>query len=185
MIPIPGFPDYFVDGSEIISAKRAQQKVLSPYENGGFVYVQMMREGKKVSVLLHRLIAQAHLEDFSEDEIVRHRDGNRTNNDPKNLYMSTLAELASETAKGVTYLKRKNKWIAQSSHKGVTIGLGSYNTEKEAIAAYDAYKKTKEIPRKAPKEEVLLKISELVQSLKLEDMSELRAITHHKVFLKP
>jgi len=99
------------------------------------------RDGKTVSVLLHRFIAkplQLHVD---------HIDGNPLNNCRENLRIVTHAQNRQNTSKqsnntsgfkGVIRDKRSGKWIARIRVFGCTKHLGLFAEASVAAHAYDA-----------------------------------------------
>lgn len=53
--------------------------------NSGYAYTYIMTNGIRKTYFIHRLVAKAFLPDFSEDKVVDHINGIRTDNDIKNL----------------------------------------------------------------------------------------------------
>jgi hypothetical protein len=59
---------------------------------GGYPYVRLSINGKKLSVVLHRLVAKYFVENKDNKQYVNHIDSNRTNNFYKNLEWVTHTE---------------------------------------------------------------------------------------------
>ena len=142
MIPIPGFPDYFVDGTDIISMKFGKRRLLKhSFTKDGYPQVTFYVNGKPKNKRVNRLLAQAYLEDYSEDLMVDHIDRNPTNNNISNLRMATSSENQQNTSRGdYRYHKRDKIWEARITLNGKRKYLGRFNTEEEARAAYLAEK---------------------------------------------
>jgi hypothetical protein len=77
---------------------------------------------------------------------VDHINGNRLDNQAKNLRNCTRAENSHNTKahndnatgfKGVTYLKRRKKWMARICKNYLTTYLGYFETPEAAARAYD------------------------------------------------
>jgi hypothetical protein len=143
MIPVVGFEDYFVDGSDIVSMKCGGRKVLSQsLDKDGYKNVNLYRYGKYTTCKVHRLIAQAYLSDYSENLHIDHIDRNPLNNNICNLRMATRSEnMQNRNAKGCSFNKRANKWLARIIINKKYIHLGYFDTESEARAAYLEAKK--------------------------------------------
>ena len=142
MIPIPGFPDYYVDGSDIINIKFGKRRVLKQtINNHGYKNVGLCVSGKQTTCKVHRLIAQAYLSDYSEDLDVDHEDRCKTNNDISNLRMATDEEnCQNKDCTGYYYHKPSGKYLAQIMVNGKREYIGRYKTEEEAREAYIAEK---------------------------------------------
>ena len=139
MIPVVGFKDYFVDGSDIVSIKRGKPKVLKGilHTSGHLKVCLFNATGKPKLKYVHRLLAQAYFSDYSEDLEVDHIDRNKTNNDISNLRMVTKSEnQQNRNAKGYCFNKRENKWQAQIRLNYKLKYLGYFDTESEARQAY-------------------------------------------------
>jgi hypothetical protein len=96
--------------------------------------------------LLHRL-AWLYIHGRWPADDIDHINGDRHDNRIANLREATRAQnllnkgpRASNTSgyKGVTWSKRRQKWMAQIGHGGRNFGLGYYQTAEEAHAAYVA-----------------------------------------------
>ena len=84
---------------------------LSPDTVGGYYRVQLSKNGKRKKFYVHRLVAQAFLEDWNPDLDVDHIDMNKTNNHISNLRMLTRSQnKQNNKAKGVYFNKALNKW---------------------------------------------------------------------------
>ena len=142
MIPIPGFPDYYVDGIEIVSMKYGKRRVLSQRQDkDGYKRVNFCMYGKHTTCMVHRLIAQAYLPDYSENLDVDHEDRCKTNNDISNLRMATDEEnCQNKDCTGYYYHKPSSKYLAQIMVNGKREYIGRYKTEEEAREAYIAEK---------------------------------------------
>jgi hypothetical protein len=98
---------------------------------------------------MHRIVAQAFLSDFSDFPEVDHIDGDKVNNDIGNLRMATRfsqtqayrskCKGCSSKYRGVSWNKRNGKWLASCEINGKQKYIGSFDCEKEAAIARDAY----------------------------------------------
>lgn len=86
--PVVGNPAYEVSSDGHVWSKRSH-RILSPGLSGtGYRTVQI--DGR--SRYLHRLVAQSWLGIWPPDWVVNHRDGNKLNNDVRNLEWTTYSE---------------------------------------------------------------------------------------------
>jgi len=117
---------------------------LSPGPSGrGYHQINLCKDGKIETYLVHRLVAQAFLDDYSEDLQVDHIDGNKLNNKLENLRMVTgqKNQWNRRGAKGYCWNKRAEKWMARIALNSKNKYLGSFDTEAEAREAYLEAKK--------------------------------------------
>ena len=89
----------------------------------GYLILSLHINGKRKTYKIHRLVAQAFLEDYSEELEVDHIDTNRKNNNVKNLKMCTRKENDNNP------LTRKHKSEAQKGENNSF--YGKHHTEEE------------------------------------------------------
>lgn len=74
---------------KVYSYKR--KRFLRPFDNGlGYLKVFLCKDGKKKQYYLHRLVAEAYLENPNNYPQVNHRDENKSNNCVNNLEFCTV-----------------------------------------------------------------------------------------------
>jgi hypothetical protein len=101
--------------------------------------------GKQMSVLMHRLIANA-----SNGQQIDHADNNGLNNQRHNLRPATHKQnmynrppYASNTSGFKGVCRHKDKWVAMIGYNGQRLHLGRFSSPTDAAKAYDA--KAKEL----------------------------------------
>jgi len=146
MKDVPGYEGLYAvdDAGNVYSFEWGNFRKLRPGLNsGGYYQVILCKNEKRKSHSVHRLVAQAYLEKYSEDLNVDHIDGNRQNNKLENLRMVTgqQNQWNHTKAKGYYWNKQAGKWKAQIRINGKEKYLGLFNTESEARETYLAAKK--------------------------------------------
>lgn len=138
---IQGFENYEVSHTgEVRNIKT--QKSLRAGNSNGYRRVSLMKDLKKASLSVHRLVAIAFLE--NQKETVDHIDGNKANNDISNLRWATGSENQANKVisknnksgvKGVYWHKRDEKWVARIWIDGVQVCLGNFDGIEDARKA--------------------------------------------------
>ena len=86
-----GFNNYLCnENGEIYSLLR--NKILKGRSLKGYKRVALMKDGKTIDVLVHRLIAQTFLPNPENKPYINHIDGDKTNNSVSNLEWCTQKE---------------------------------------------------------------------------------------------
>lgn len=91
---IIGYDDYVVSNNGVVkSLKYGKERVLKPDENlDGYYIVKLSKNNKKKSFRIHRLVAEAFIENPESLPVVNHKDGDKQNNNVDNLEWSTVAD---------------------------------------------------------------------------------------------
>lgn len=104
----------------------------------GYVVVYLPKTKSRVK--LHTLILVTSLDvdhingDRSDNRKCNLREATRS----QNLWNSEISSRNTSGAKGVDFMKNKNKWrVRITAKKGVVIHVGTYNTFEEAVAVYN------------------------------------------------
>ena len=122
--------------------------------NSGYKALKLVLNGKPKHVLVHRLVANAFLENTGNKREVNHIDGNKLNNNVCNLEWVTSSEnkrhaiasglkeynlptLGIKKGKGskyynVSYDRSRNKWIGCVRHQKINYFPRRFKTEEEA-----------------------------------------------------
>lgn len=116
MRPIPGFPDYYVTATgHIYSSKNGALKRRKEFTaKNGYLTVTTKNKGRAYSLTVHKAVALAYIGPSQHEEI-RHLDGNKLNNDYRNLKYGTKSENALDSVRhGTNWAKQdaRNKKIA-------------------------------------------------------------------------
>ena len=72
--------------------KTIGSKILNPTVVKGYYQIDLSKEGKRKRFLVHRLVAEAFIENKRNSPQVNHKDGNKENNNVNNLEWVTVSE---------------------------------------------------------------------------------------------
>ena len=121
------------------------ERILKAADNGqGYLKVSLYEDGVKKTHKIHRLVANAFLNNPNDKLCVDHKDNNRTNNHISNLRFATTKENNQNSSirldntsgcKGVHFDKRRKKWQAQIMIDGIHIHIGYYDNLEDAKIA--------------------------------------------------
>ena len=93
---VVGFEDLFsVSNKGNLFSKRSNKMLKQFIHKHGYLHVATKvggRNGKNICFKLHRLVAEAFLENSLNKPVVNHKDGCKTNNDVRNLEWCTYQE---------------------------------------------------------------------------------------------
>lgn len=91
---IAGYEDYEISDTGLVrSLKRGGTRVLSPGKlRAGYLMVQLCREGKCKSMLVHRLVAEAFIPNPLGLETVNHKNELKTDNRVSNLEWMSVTD---------------------------------------------------------------------------------------------
>lgn len=146
--PVKGYERYCVSkkGHVFTIGRTSQLKEIAPCKTPkGYLKVWLYKNGKRKMFYIHRLVAQAFLENPDALPMVNHKDFDKTNNDVDNLeyctarynvIYSAIAKKTSSEYLGVTWNKSVRKWQAQYQIGKKKIYIGCFDTQEEAHEAY-------------------------------------------------
>lgn len=91
---IEGYDNYKItNAGEVISIKRNKEIILSSRINkGGYYYVNLCKNGKYKSKAIHKLVANAFIDNPLKLNVVNHIDGDKLNNNSSNLEFCTMSQ---------------------------------------------------------------------------------------------
>lgn len=84
-IEVEGFPHYEVSNFGSVYNARMRRELYLRQTPKGYMVVTLHDNGRRKDCLVHRLVAQAFLEDFREGLQIAHVDGDLSNNHVSNL----------------------------------------------------------------------------------------------------
>ena len=116
-----------------------------PIDSNGYRVVGLSIEGKMTYYGVHQLVAIAFMDHNPRRRaiIIRHGNGDRSDNRVENLYLvssreNRVKEGGSSEYIGVAWDKRENRWQSNISVGGRQILLGHFKDEKEASFVYES-----------------------------------------------
>jgi len=120
----------------------------------GYLQIGLCLTSRRREVYIHRLVYLAYNPDFDiwdsgKENVIDHRDGNRTNNKIGNLQNITQQQntFNNHLAKGYTYNKKSGNYEAHIGFDRKLIFIGSFDTPEKAHEAYlEAKKEYHRIP---------------------------------------
>ncbi len=141
---IDGYDNYFISSHGNVENGYTGKLIRPWISSKGYYYVGLCKNGKKRSVSVHKLVANAFVDNPDNKLCVDHIDNNRLNNNESNLRFATYTENGINKKKqsnntsgivGVCFDKSRNKWMAHYTLNGKFKGLGRYDTLEEAKLA--------------------------------------------------
>jgi len=135
--PIKDYPDYEIsDYGNVRSRKNGKITILKGSKCNGYLEVSLFKEKVKKRFLIHRLVASEFIRNMKEGEQVDHIDGDRKNNNLRNLNIvnNRINNLRKLKLNGAH--KQKGRWQSSFYYEGKNIYIGLYDTAEEAHEAY-------------------------------------------------
>jgi HNH endonuclease domain protein len=108
--------DRFGSDGRKIKGKILKQNI----QNNGYCYVDLMVNGKKLRKLVHRLIAETFLDNYSDTLDVNHKDCNKTNNKLENLECVTRKENLEHAKKNGLIIASEKQIQARNNIKNIS-----------------------------------------------------------------
>ena len=139
---VAGFDKYSVsDQGNVTKDKNMTLKKLSP-NNNGYVTTSLTKNKKTKMITVHRLVASTFLPNPEIKKSVDHINNDIKNYKLTNLRWATLSQNQQNQKKsikntsgfkGVSFVKKTNKWRADITINGKRINLGSYMNKEDAV----------------------------------------------------
>jgi hypothetical protein len=92
MKSIPDFPNYKISSDGRVYSINYKKVLKSHINSDGYETIQLQNKGAKKDFLMHRLVANAFIENKNNKLYVNHKDGDKLNNDISNLEWVTNSE---------------------------------------------------------------------------------------------
>jgi len=113
------------DGKTVINTKN--NKLRAQYHNSrGYMFISIRYESKQKNFLVHRLVAEAWIDNPNNHTVVNHLDHNKLNNHADNLEWTTQqnnlehynqSEKAKEDKIKLNQIKKDGTWIPAGNYK--------------------------------------------------------------------
>jgi hypothetical protein len=141
---IKEFENYSVSNFGNVKNNKTGRILIPSVNRGGYYYVHIYRNGISKTMRIHRLVAEAFLENPQNKPCVDHIDNNRVNNRLENLRFATYSENTMNSSKyknntsgviGVIFDMKCNKWCARITINGKQKHIGYFKTLEEAKSA--------------------------------------------------
>ena len=143
---INGYDNYEISSHGRCRNNRTSRILKHGVNSMGYYTVNLSKDKISKNYQIHRLVADAFLENPLNKKCVDHIDGNPKNNMLCNLRWATTKENCanrsklkntSSSYKGVTWNKKNKKWEARISINGKVSYIGCFKNEEDAGRAYD------------------------------------------------
>jgi len=97
--PVPGYPNYQVSSRGQVRSLVRHKLLAQVQGKRGYLLVNLYRDGKPKNFLVHRLVALAFIGVIPAGWQVNHRDGDKRNNDVRNLEIVTVEQNRAHAVK--------------------------------------------------------------------------------------
>ena len=141
---IDGYNNYAVSTFGRVKNVKTGKILKGSVNKDGYLRVNLCDDGVMKTFTVHRLVANAFIDNQDDKECVDHKNNNRTNNHISNLRWATNKENNQNSSirldntskvKGVHFHKRVKKWHAQITIDGIRIHIGYYDDLEDAKIA--------------------------------------------------
>ncbi|MET2121521.1 NUMOD4 domain-containing protein [Enterococcus faecalis] len=155
---IKDYCEYYEVSSQGDIRSKKTGKILKPYKNGkGYLIITLSKNGKNKKMRVHRLVAQAFLENPNNLPDVNHKDYDRTNNCVSNLewmgrkenvqysskngnfVKSAPTKRSTTGVRGVSWSKEKTMWRVRIYENGKRKHIGYFKEFEQAVIARKEY----------------------------------------------
>ena len=136
---IKDFENYEVSNLGNVRNVKTGRIIKQQLDKYGYCRLNLYKNEKRHNKFIHRLVAQAFIENPDDKPVIDHINGDKLNNDVKNIRWATISENSQNSKvrkdntsniKGVE--KKGNKWRSRITIDGIRITLGYYDTIEEA-----------------------------------------------------
>ena len=119
---VQGFPHYLIYEDGRVLSKKRNKFLKHGKKNKGYLYVVLCDKGKRITNLIHRLVAIHYIPNLENKKEVDHIDRNKTNNNIENLRWVSPQEncenrgMPKTNTSGhtnISWVKSRKKWVFQ------------------------------------------------------------------------
>lgn len=145
--PVSGY-NYAVSSTGKVKSFHSQ-KIIKPFTNHkGYLIVTLSKDGRKKNMRIHRLVAQAFIDNSANLPEVDHINGERQDNRVENLRWASgssntrnreVCRTAKSKFNGVTAHQPSGKWQASAWLNGKNKYIGLFAAEIEAALAFNKF----------------------------------------------
>lgn len=137
---IDGYPNYSVSSFGNVRNDKSGRILAFKNDGHGYLFVTLQKKNHKI----HRLVANAYINNPDNKPFVDHKDNNKSNNNISNLRFATNKENCQNASigkrntsgvKGVHWNKKYKKWQANIRIDGILIFLGYFQYIEDAKQA--------------------------------------------------
>lgn len=136
---IKEYPNYMVSDNGIIKNCKTGRFLKPCINPNGYFYINLCINGKRKTHLIHKLVAEAFINNPDNKKEIDHIDNNKLNNSVKNLRYCTHQENNANKPKKINnttgvvgVIKNGNNYKSQISFNGKYYYLGTFKTLEEA-----------------------------------------------------
>ena len=138
------FPSYQISNKGTIKNIQRGTIVKPSKAASGYYYFQVLKNGKKHNLYIHKLIGEYFIPNLDNKTIVDHIDRNRTNNDISNLRWASKSENSincktrednTSGCRGVCFNKRSKSWLARINLNNRVTNIGYFKNYEDAVIA--------------------------------------------------
>ena len=141
---IEGYENYEVSNLGNLRNIKTKRVLKPGKDSSGYYMVILYTNSVGTTKRIHKLVANAYLDNPDDKKCVDHINNNRLENNLSNLRWATISENSfnqkiaknnTSGSKGVSFHKIKNKWQAYIKLDGILIHLGYFENKEDAIQA--------------------------------------------------
>ena len=141
---IENYDNYAVSSFGRVKNTKTGRILKAGLDSHGYLTVNLCEDGVVKTHRIHRLVANAFLDNPDDKLCVDHKDNNKTNNNISNLRFATTKENSQNSklsnnntsnVKGVYFNKKAKKWHARIMIDGIQIHIGLFDNLEDAKTA--------------------------------------------------